>query len=43
MSKKIDVNEFCERVNKVYDGRISVVKETYVNTRHKVIAYCNVH
>ena len=43
MSKKIDVNEFCERVNKAYDGRISVVKETYIDTRHKVTAYCNVH
>ena len=40
---KISADEFAERVNKAYDGRISVVKETYTGTRYQVTAYCNVH
>ena len=40
---KISADEFAERVNEAYDGRISVVKETYTGTRHQVTAYCNVH
>jgi hypothetical protein len=40
---KITADEFAERVNKAYNGRISIVKETYTGTRNKVIAYCNVH
>lgn len=40
---KISADEFAERVNKTYDGRISVVKETYTGTRHQVTAYCNIH
>ena len=40
---KISADEFAERVNKAYDGRISVVKETYTGTRHQVTAYCNIH
>ena len=44
MSKiKITADEFAERVSKATNGRISVVKETYTGTRHKVTAYCNVH
>ena len=40
---KITADEFAERVNKAYDGRISIVKETYTGTRHQVTAYCNIH
>jgi hypothetical protein len=44
MSKlKISFEEFAARVEKAYDGRISVVEETYTGTRNKVTAYCNVH
>lgn len=44
MSKlKITADEFAERVNKAYDRRITVVKESYIGTRNKVTAYCNVH
>ena len=40
---KISADEFAERVEKAYDGRISVVKETYTGTRYQVTAYCNIH
>lgn len=43
MAKRLSVDEFCQRVDKAYDGRISVVRETYIDTHHKVTAYCNVH
>ena len=43
MPKRLSVDEFCQRVDKAYDGRISVVRETYIDTHHKVTAYCNVH
>lgn len=40
---RLTVDEFAERVNKATNNRISIVKETYTGTRHKVTAYCNVH
>ena len=40
---KISADEFAERVKEAYDGRISVVKETYTGTRYQVTAYCNIH
>ena len=44
MSKvKITADEFAERVSKATNGRITIVKETYTGTRHKVTAYCNAH
>ena len=43
MAKQLSFEEFSARVEKAYNGRISVVKETYVNTRHPVTAFCNVH
>ena len=43
MAKQLSFEEFSERVEKAYNGRISVVKETYVNTKRPVTAYCNVH
>ena len=44
MSKlRISFEEFAARVEKAYEGRISVVEETYTGTRNKVTAYCNVH
>lgn len=39
----ITADEFAERVSKATNGRISIVKESYTGTRHKVTAYCNVH
>ena len=43
MTKRLTFEEFEERVQKAYDGCISVVKETYTGTRNKVTAYCNIH
>lgn len=43
MAKQLSFEEFSARVEKAYNGRISVVKETYVNTKHQITAYCNVH
>ena len=43
MGKILSFEEFEERVRKAYDGRISVVKETYTRARNKVMTYCNVH
>ena len=40
---KILFEEFSARVEKAYNGRISVVESTYTGTRNKVTAYCNVH
>jgi hypothetical protein len=40
---KITFEEFSVRVENAYNGRISVVKESYVDTRHPVTAYCNIH
>jgi len=40
---KITADEFAERVSKATNGRISIVKESYSGTHHKVTAYCNVH
>ena len=40
---KISFEEFSARVIKAYNGRISVVENTYTGTRNKVTAYCNVH
>ena len=40
---RLTVDEFAERVNKAYNGRITIIKETYTGTRNKVTAYCNVH
>ena len=40
---KLTADEFAERVKQAYNGRISIVKETYTGTRNKVTAYCNVH
>ena len=39
----ITADEFAERVSKATNGRISIVKESYTGTQHKVTAYCNVH
>ena len=43
MAKQLSFEDFSARVEKVYNGRISVVKETYINTKHKVTVYCNIH
>jgi len=40
---RISFEEFAARVEKAYDGRISVVEETYTGIRKEVTAYCNVH
>ena len=40
---RLTADEFAERVKQAYNGRISIVKETYTGTRNKVTAYCNVH
>ena len=43
MAKQLSFEEFSARVERAYNGRISVVKETYVNTKRPVTAFCNVH
>lgn len=40
---RISFEEFAARVEKAYNGRISVVEETYTGIRKEVTAYCNVH
>lgn len=37
---RIPFEEFAARVEKAYDGRISVVEETYTGIRKEVTAYC---
>ena len=39
----ITADEFAEKVSKATNGKISIVKESYSGTQHKVTAYCNVH
>lgn len=40
---RLTADEFAEKVNKAFNGRISIVKESYTGSRNKVTAYCNVH
>ena len=40
---RVTFEEFSARVDKAYNGRISIVESTYTGTRNKVTAYCNVH
>lgn len=40
---KITADEFAERINNLYNGKYSVVKESYTGTNHQVTVYCNVH
>lgn len=40
---KVTFEEFSARVEKAYNGRISVVESTYMGIKNKVTAYCNVH
>ena len=44
-NNRITFEEFSVRVEKVYNGRISVVKETFtsLSTGKRVVAHCNVH
>lgn len=39
----ISLDEFVERVNNNYNGRITIVKESYTGIRNKVTAYCSIH
>ena len=43
MSKKLPFEDFNTRVQKAYNGTISIVEETYIDIRHCVTAYCNIH
>ena len=43
MGKKISADEFSAKVNEVYSGKITIVKETYTGSKNPVTAYCNIH
>ena len=43
MGKRITAEEFAERINILFDGKLDIIKDTFKGMKHKVSVRCNVH
>jgi hypothetical protein len=43
MGKRITADEFAERINILFDGKLNIIKDTFKGMKHKVSVRCNVH
>lgn len=43
MAQKVTAEVFSARVDKLYNGKYTVIKESFINTKKKVKVRCNIH
>ena len=43
MRKKITAAEFAEKIHNLFEGRLTVIQETFKGMKHKVSVKCNIH
>ena len=43
MAKRITAEEYAEKINNIFEGKLTVIKETFKGMKHNVSIKCNIH